>query len=64
MSFSMLEPEEEPICECRYDAARDVMDREDCPFHCDLVDDGGDAEVSVERKRPEMLAEELDEHAA
>jgi hypothetical protein len=36
MSWSMLEPEEPPICECKYDEARDGMDRDDCPFHCDL----------------------------
>ena len=36
MSFSMLEPDDPPICECRYDGARDEMDRDDCPFHCDL----------------------------
>jgi len=35
----MREPEEEPVCECRYDEARDVMDRDDCPFHCDLPPD-------------------------
>jgi len=23
-------------CECKYDEARDEMDREDCPFHSDL----------------------------
>jgi hypothetical protein len=36
MSFSMLEPEEPPACECKYVEARDEMDRDDCPFHCDL----------------------------
>lgn len=60
----MLEPQEEPVCECRYDAARDEMDREDCPFHCDLVEDLGGVEISVERKGPEMITDELDEHAA
>jgi hypothetical protein len=32
----MLEPEEPPVCKCKYDEARDVMDREDCFFHCDI----------------------------
>jgi hypothetical protein len=32
----MLVPEDPPICECRYDETRDEMDRDDCPFHCDL----------------------------
>jgi len=49
----MLEPEEDPICKCRYDEGRDGMDREDCPFHCDLVDGAGGVEApEVERKRP------------
>jgi hypothetical protein len=38
MSWSLEEPEEPPICECKYDEARDEMDREDCLFHCDLAD--------------------------
>jgi hypothetical protein len=38
MSWSMIEPEELPVCECKYDEARDEMDRGDCPFHYDLVD--------------------------
>ena len=32
----MLVPDDPPICECRYDQTRDEMDRDDCPFHCDL----------------------------
>ena len=65
MSFSMLEPEEEPVCECWYDEARDVMDREDCPFHCDLVDDTDTAEVpQAERKPPAAIAGEINEDAA
>src|SRR5947207_1002577 len=51
MSFSMLEPEETPVCECRYDEARDMMDREDCPFHRDLVDETDALEVSELGKR-------------
>ena len=39
MSYSFRLPEEDPICECKYDAARDRMNREDCPLHCDVVDD-------------------------
>jgi len=59
MSYSFREPEWPALCECKYDEARDEMDREDCPFHCDW----GDAEVlesvtsadevrPVTRKRP------------
>jgi hypothetical protein len=39
VSYSMLEPEWEPICECKYDPVHDRMDREDCFFHCDMADD-------------------------
>ena len=39
MSYSFRLPEEDQICECKYDAVRDRMDREDCPFHCDVTDD-------------------------
>ena len=46
MSFSMLEPEETPVCECRYDEARDMMDREDCPFHRDLVEQSSTEEAA------------------
>ena len=65
MSYSMLLPEEEPICECRYDEARDAMDRDDCPFHCDIVDEIDTAEDStVERRQPAAIAGEIDEDAA
>jgi hypothetical protein len=51
MSYSFREPEEPSICECKYDEVRDWMDREDCPFHCDLVDDKPEMEVrTVERQ--------------
>src|SRR5205085_7381979 len=57
MSFSMLEPEETPVCECRYDEARDAMDREDCPFHRDLVDETDVVEVSeLGLRRPPGMA--------
>ena len=39
MSYSFRIPEEDPICECRWDEARQRMDRDDCPFHVDLPDD-------------------------
>jgi hypothetical protein len=53
MSYSMREPEEEPACECRYDEEHDVMDREDCPFHGDLVDNATAMESgTTERKGP------------
>jgi hypothetical protein len=52
MSFSFRLPEEDPICECRYDEIRDRMDREDCPFHCDLVDDTELAGVQQAGRKP------------
>jgi len=39
VSYSMIEPEWDPICECRYDPVHDTMDREDCFFHCDMVEE-------------------------
>jgi hypothetical protein len=53
VSFSFREPEEPAVCECKYDEIHDRMDREDCLFHFDLLDDithidGG----CQERKRP------------
>jgi len=34
----MREPRWEPVCECKYDEARDEMDREDCLLHCEAPD--------------------------
>jgi hypothetical protein len=47
MSYSFQLPEQDLNCECKYDAVRDRMDREDCPCHCDIVDDPVD-EVRAE----------------
>ena len=53
MSYSFEEPEWPAVCECKYDEARDEMDRENCPFHFDLVDDRADEEALIApRKRP------------
>ena len=53
MSYTFLEPEWPAVCECKYDEARDEMDREDCPFYCDLVDNAAEEEVqTATRKRP------------
>lgn len=38
MSYNFRIPEEDPICECRWDEVRQRMDRDDCHFHCDLPD--------------------------
>jgi hypothetical protein len=55
MSYSFRLPEEDPICECFYDEARDRMDRDDCQFHCDWIDDAGPEEISVIECKPPRL---------
>jgi len=66
----MLEPESEPICECRYDPVHDRMDREDCFFHCDMKEEGP---ISAEQlppgeqteiKKPAAIAKCQKENAA
>ena len=53
MSFSFRLPEDDPVCECKYDEIRDRMDRENCPFHCAIVEDTEPAEVrDTDRKPP------------
>lgn len=44
MSYSFRIPEEEPICECRWDEARQRMDREDCVFHANLPEEPAEVE--------------------
>lgn len=55
MSYSLRLPEEDPVCECKYDTVHDRMDREDCPFHWDFVEDQG-ARLPAERKPPASIA--------
>jgi hypothetical protein len=52
MSFSFRLPEEDPVCECKYDEVHDCMDREDCPFHCHLVEDTQTAGVPQAERKP------------
>ena len=47
MTYSFLEPEWPADCECKYDEARDEMDREDCPFHCDMTHQAAEEERRV-----------------
>lgn len=51
MSWSMIEPEEPAVCECKYDEARDEIDRGDCPFHYDLVEDSLQPDAHPVRRR-------------
>ena len=54
MSYSFREPEWPDVCGCKYDETRDEMDREDCPFHSDLVEEktAADGVFITKRKRP------------
>jgi hypothetical protein len=52
MSFSLRLPEDDLVCECKYDEIHDRMDREDCPFHCEIVEDTEPAVVPADRKPP------------
>jgi hypothetical protein len=52
VSFSFRLPEDDPVCECFYDEFRDRMDREDCPFHCDMVDTEPAKVREADRKPP------------
>jgi hypothetical protein len=63
----MIEPEWEPVCECKYDPVTDKMDREDCFFHCDMEDRGPSViedEPETERKKPPVTAKRRKEDAA
>ena len=67
MSYSMLEPEWEPVCECKYDPVLDKMDREDCFFHCDMEDHGPSAiedELETGRRKPPGTEKRRKEDAA
>jgi hypothetical protein len=65
MSWSMLEPDDPLVCECKYDEARDEMDQEDCPIHCDLVDQPNPMEGPREdRKPPFTIRRKVNESAA
>jgi len=65
VSYSMLEPESEPYCECRYDPVNDRMDREDCFFHCDMEEESCQpAEEQPVLRKPPAIATRRDEDAA
>ena len=56
MSYSFREPEDPAVCECKYDANHDRMDRDDCPYHCDLLEEepmpGAEPLIEVQPKGP------------
>jgi hypothetical protein len=65
VSYSMLEPEGEPVCECRYDEVHDRMDREDGCLHCDMEEKvalPGNNQTTL--KKPAAAARRNEESAA
>jgi hypothetical protein len=52
MSYSFRLPEEEPICECKYDEGHDRMDRDDCPFHCEMFENSEPESIARTERRP------------
>ena len=65
MSFSMIEPEWEPICECKYDPVLDKVDREDCFFHCDMEEQSPPIEEpAISLKKPPKTVKRRKEDAA
>jgi len=64
VSYSFLEPDWPAYCECRYDETRDEMDREDCPFHCGLVDDAAKEQAKIPRRKASLRNGDLQEPAA
>ena len=64
MSYSFREPEWEVVCECRYDEVRDRMDREDCPFHSEMVENSPEVEVQPVKRKPPTVASDVREDVA
>ena len=64
MSYSFLEPEWPAVCECKYDEARDEMDREDCYLHCDWEGDTTDVAAGTRRKLTRQADADITESAA
>jgi hypothetical protein len=64
VSYSLREPEWPAVCECKYDEARDEMDREDCPFHCNLVDDAAVEEIQTATPKKPARTGDINESAA
>ena len=64
MSYSFEEPEWPPVCECRYDAARDEMDRGNCEIHCSMEDEVVPPDIQITRKKPPTIEPSKKENAA
>ena len=57
MSYSFRIPEDDTVCECKYDPVLDRMDWDDCRFHCEIADAPAKAEAA-DRKQAASGAEE------
>jgi hypothetical protein len=64
MSYSFREPEWPADCECKYDEARDEMDRDDCPLHCDQIKDSESLPKPPLSRKPSGIARSIKESAA
>ena len=64
MSYSFREPEWPAVCECKYDEARDEMDREDCPFHSGAADNALDGEVQTSLRKDVVRTDYVRESVA
>ena len=64
MSYSFREPEWPDVCECKYNEARDEMDREDCPFHCPLIEAPQAATERAAKRKGPAITGDVTESAA
>ena len=64
MSYSFREPEWPAVCECKYDEARDEMDRENCPFHFELADEVAEGEAQTATRKGPAPSCDVNESAA
>jgi hypothetical protein len=64
MSYSFREPDWPAVCECKYDEANDEMDREDCPFHCHLVENSANGKIQIPQRRKPGVQRKAEESAA
>ena len=64
MSYSMLEPDWPPVCECFYDEERDELYVEDCPLHRHLAELFKVEPEPSQRKPPASAGAKENESAA
>lgn len=64
VSYSFQEPEWPVFCECKYDEARDEMDREDCSIHQDLIEQTREESNPLSKPSRPVTSAESEESAA